>query len=148
MDISRISQFPVKSNATLPFIVQVRLLCYNSATMNGLDFTALKPIVAEKLSPMVGDILKGHASNLHSFHVVGSAVIPDYDEKVSDINSVVVLHAMDLKFITFLAPLGRKYGRKHVAAPFIMTPEYITSSLDTFPVEFLDFKLIHKTVFG
>src|SRR5574342_578321 len=105
VDISRISQLPRKSNATLRFIVQVRLLCYNSATMNGLDFTGLKPIVAEKLSPMVEDILKGHASNLHSFHVVGSAVIPDYDEKLSDINSLVVLHSMDLRFISFLAPL-------------------------------------------
>lgn len=148
MDISRISQFPVKSNATLRFIVQVRLLCYNSATMNHLDFTGLKPIVAEKLSPMVEDILKGHASNLHSFHVVGSAVIPDYDEKLSDINSVVVLHSMDLRFISFLAPLGKKYGGKRIAAPLVMTPEYIMSSLDAFPVEFLDFKLIHKTVYG
>jgi hypothetical protein len=116
--------------------------------MNDLDFTGLKPIVAEKLSPMVGDILRGHAPNLHSFHVVGSAVIPDYDEKLSDINSVVVLHSMDLRFISFLAPLGKKYGGKRIAAPLVMTPEYITSSLDAFPVEFLDFKLIHKTVYG
>ena len=50
--------------------------------------------------------------------------------------------------LAFLAPLGRKYGRKRVAAPLVMTPEYITGSLDAFPVEFLDFKLIHKTVYG
>ena len=29
-----------------------------------------------------------------------------------------------------------------------MTPEYIRTSLDVFPVEFLNFKLIHATVFG
>src|SRR5512147_1077956 len=133
---------------TLRFIVQGKLLCYNSATMNALDFTGLKPAVAEKLTPMVGDILKEHASNIHSFHVVGSAVIPDYNEKLSDINSVVVLRSMDLRFVTFLAPLGKKYGGKRIAAPLVMTPEYIVSSLDAFPVEFLDFKLIHKTVYG
>jgi hypothetical protein len=55
---------------------------------------------------------------------------------------------MDLKFIAFLAPLGKKYGRKRIAAPLVMTPVYIEKSLDAFPIEFLDFKLIHKTVYG
>ena len=29
-----------------------------------------------------------------------------------------------------------------------MTPEYIDRSLDAFPIEFLDFKRLHKTVYG
>jgi hypothetical protein len=61
---------------------------------------------------------------------------------------VVVLKTMDLRVLTFLAPLGKKYGKKRIAAPLVMTPEYIETSLDAFPVEFLDFKLIHKTVYG
>lgn len=116
--------------------------------MNNLNISGLNPAVAEKISPMVEEMLKEHGSNVHSFHIVGSAVIPDYNEKLSDINSVAVLHNMDLKFISFLAPLGRKYGKKHIAAPLVMTPEYIHQSLDVFPIEFLDFKLIHKTVYG
>jgi hypothetical protein len=72
----------------------------------------------------------------------------DYDEKRSDINSVVLLRAMDLKFVEFLAPLGRKYGKKGIAAPLVTTPEYVRSSLDSFPIEFHDFKLIHRTVYG
>jgi hypothetical protein len=74
--------------------------------------------------------------------------MPDYNEKLSDINSIVVLHDMDLKFITFLAPLGKKYGKKKISAPLVMTPEYIDKSIEAFPVEFLDFKLLHKTVYG
>ncbi len=116
--------------------------------MNNLNFTGLNPAVAKKISPMVEELLKEHGSNVHSYHIVGSAVIPDYNEKLSDINSVAVLHNMDLKFISFLAPLGRKYGKKHIAAPLVMTPEYIHQSLDVFPIEFLDFKLIHETVYG
>jgi hypothetical protein len=116
--------------------------------MNNLDFNGLNPAVAETISPMVRDLLGKHGSNIHSFHIVGSAVIPDYDERVSDINSVVLLNNMDLRFVAFLAPLGKKYGKKHIAAPLVMTPEYVHQSLDSFPVEFLDFKLIHKTVFG
>jgi hypothetical protein len=116
--------------------------------MNNINITGLNPAVAGKITPMVEDLLREHASNIHSFHLVGSAVIPDYNEKLSDINSVLVLKAMDLRVLAFLAPLGKKYGRKRVAAPLVMTPEYIESSLDAFPVEFLDFKHIHKTVYG
>ncbi len=116
--------------------------------MDKLNLAGLIPSVAEKILPMVHDLLSEHAANIHSVHITGSAVISDYNEKLSDINSVVVLHNMDLKFITFLAPLGKKYGKKRIAAPLVMTPEYIRSSLDAFPVEFLDFRLIHRTVYG
>ncbi len=129
-------------------VVKAICLCYNIATMNNLDLSGLNPAVAAKISPMVEDLLAEHAANLHSFHIVGSAVIPDYNEKLSDINSVAVLHNMDLKFISFLAPLGKKYGKKRIAAPLVMTPEYIRRSLDVFPIEFLDFKLIHQTIYG
>ena len=116
--------------------------------MNTLNIMGLNPVVAEKITPMVEDLLKEYTSTIHSFHIVGSAVIPDYNEKLSDINSVVVLHNMDLQFIKFLAPLGKKYGKKKIAAPLVMTPEYIDQSLDAFPIEFLDFKRLHKTVYG
>ena len=62
--------------------------------MNNLNVMGLNPSVAGKITPMIEDLLKEHASNIHSFHLVGSAVIPDYNEKLSDINSVVVLHNM------------------------------------------------------
>jgi hypothetical protein len=116
--------------------------------MNKLTVTGLNPAVAEKIVPMVEHLQKEFASNIHSFHIVGSALLPDYNEKLSDVNSVVVLHTMDLQFIEFLAPLGITYSKKKVAAPLVMTPGYIDQSLDVFPIEFLDFKLLHKTVYG
>jgi hypothetical protein len=81
-------------------------------------------------------------------HVVGSALSADFALKTSQINSVIVLKEMDLSFIEFLAPLGNTYKKKSIAAPLTMTPQYIDSSLDVFPIEFLDFKLLHKTVLG
>jgi predicted nucleotidyltransferase len=124
------------------------VLCYNGNTMEKANLSSLVPAVAAKLEPMIADILGEHARNVHSIHVVGSAVRPDYNEAYSDINSVVVLHEMSLKFIAFLAPLGKKYGKKRIAAPLIMTPEYIGRSLDVFPIEFLNYKLAHKTIYG
>ena len=35
-----------------------------------------------------------------------------------------------------------------ISAPLIMTPDYIQKSLDVFPVEFLNFRLIHHTLLG
>ncbi len=116
--------------------------------MNALNLTGLPPAVAERIAPLFDAIIAAHSPNLHSLTVVGSAVIPDYDPKVSDVNSVVVLRDMDLGFLSFLAPLGKQHGKKRVAAPLVMTPAYITSSLDAFPIEFLDFQLIHRTVYG
>ncbi len=116
--------------------------------MNNINVMGLNPAVAEKITPMVEDLLREHASNIHSFHITGSAVVPDYNEQLSDINSLIVLKTMDLRLLTYLAPLGKKYGRKRIAAPLVMTAEYIDRSLDAFPIEFLDFKLLHKTVYG
>ncbi len=116
--------------------------------MKKTSYKGLPATVAAKITPMIDEMLAEHGGNIHSVHIVGSAVIPDYNAALSDINSVVVLHNMDLRFVTFLAPLGARYGKKGIAAPLVMTPEYIRDSLDAFPIEFHDFKLIHATVFG
>jgi hypothetical protein len=129
-------------------IVRGRVLCYNPTTMIQAHYEGLQPVVAGKIAPMVDEMLAERGKNIHSIHLVGSAVMPDYNENLSDVNSVVVLHDMDLRFIAFLAPLGRKYGRKGIAAPLVLTPAYIRDSLDAFPIEFQDFKLIHATLFG
>ena len=108
----------------------------------------LKADISARYKPFLDKILENHQDLIHSIHIVGSALTQDFDPKISDINSVVVLHKMDLKFLEFLAPLGKKYGKKRIAAPLIMTPEYIESSLDVFPLEFFNIKMLHHTVWG
>jgi len=116
--------------------------------MGKLVLDKLKPIVAEKIRPFIEEILDSYSDNVHSIHIVGSSLTDDYHEKTSDINSIFVLKQMELKFIELLAPFGRKYRKNCVAAPLVMTPDYIRTSLDVFPIEFADCKLIHQTVFG
>ncbi len=117
--------------------------------METINLNGLKPDVAAKVAPFFEAVLQGaHAENIHSIHVVGSALTTDFNPKVSLINSVIVLKEMDLGFVEFLAPLGNTYKKKGIAAPLTMTPSYIDNSLDVFPIEFLDFKLLHETVFG
>ncbi|NOX20980.1 MAG: hypothetical protein GXO99_06960 [Nitrospirae bacterium] len=108
----------------------------------------LKEEIAERFVNFLKDVLAKYSDNLHSVHLIGSALTPDYIPGVSDINSIFVLKEMDLGFLKLLAPLGKKYKKTGIAAPLIMTPRYIENSLDVFPIEFFDFRLIHHTIVG
>jgi hypothetical protein len=116
--------------------------------MPDLTLEGLKPEALEKVKPFFEEILGKYKEKIHSIYVTGSAITDDFDLKISDVNSIFVLKEMDLKFLELLAPLGKKYGKNSVSAPLIMTPAYVRNSLDVFPIEFLNFKLIHTTVFG
>ena len=116
--------------------------------MAGLILDKLSEDVSGRVRPFFEELLGSHSNNVHSIHITGSSLTGDFDPKASDTNSVVVLREMDLEFLKTLAPMGKKYRKKKVAAPLIMTPGYIENSLDVFPVEFLNIRLIHQTVFG
>jgi predicted nucleotidyltransferase len=116
--------------------------------MAPLNTSQLSPAVREKVTPFFTEILGKYDGNIHSMYLVGSVLTEDYIEKVSDINSVIVLQDMDMKFLDILAPLGKKYRKKRISAPLLMTPDYIQKSLDVFPIEFLNFRLTHQTLLG
>jgi hypothetical protein len=116
--------------------------------MTSLNLTGVTPTLKEKVSPFFGEILEKYDANIHSIYLVGSVLTEDYIEKVSDINSIIVLKEMDLNFLDILAPMGKKHHKKGISAPLLMTPDYIQKSLDVFPIEFLNFQLIHQTLLG
>ena len=108
----------------------------------------LNDAAVERFKLFQDEILKSHKDNIHSITITGSALTDDFDPEKSDVNSVFVLNKMDLRFLEVLAPLGKIYGKKGISAPLIMTSEYIMRSLDVFPIEFLNIKLLHETIFG
>jgi hypothetical protein len=112
------------------------------------DFKGIRDDVAKVFASFLDRVTSEYKDNIHSVHLIGSAITADYMPGKSDINSVFVLKEMDLDFLRLLAPLGKSFKKEGLSAPLIMTPQYIQSSLDVFPVEFLNFKLIHKTVLG
>jgi hypothetical protein len=116
--------------------------------MSELLLDKINPKAAERIKPFLQEIMSKYANKIHSVHITGSAITDDFDPKMSDVNSIFVLKEMDLKFLEFIAPMGKKYRKQKVAAPLIMTSDYITTSLDVFPLEFMNFKLIHETVSG
>jgi hypothetical protein len=113
--------------------------------MNDLN---IKDRAELKFKPFLDIVLNNYIDKIHSIYITGSALTEDFTPNTSDINSIIVLNKMDLKFLENFAPLGKKFGKKQISSPLIMTPDYISSSLDVFPVEFLTINLLHKTVFG
>ena len=108
----------------------------------------LSPSLQAKISPFFHEILPNSAPQIHSIYLVGGVLTEDYQENATKIDSVIVLKKMDLAFLDILAPLGAKYGKQGLAAPLIMDPAYLRSSVDVFPLEFLNFKLAHLAIYG
>lgn len=113
-----------------------------------MDDLNIKDEALTKFKPFLDIVLNKYKDKIHSIHITGSALTEDFNPNSSDINSIIVLNKMDLKFLEDFAPLGKKFGKKQISSPLIMTPEYISTSLDVFPVEFLTIKMLHKTVLG
>ena len=84
--------------------------------MFDVTFEKLPSAVADKIKPFLFETLNEYSDNVHSIHIVGSALTDDFDEKTSDINSIFVLQKMDLKFVEYIAPLGKRYNKKNIAA--------------------------------
>jgi predicted nucleotidyltransferase len=108
----------------------------------------LQPEVRGRLVPYLEAMLELHADNLVSIIVYGSAASGAYVKGVSDINSVFVFKELGFQVLKkSLKKISRGISGS-IAAPLFLTEEYIFSSLDVFPVEFMDMKENHVLVYG
>ena len=114
-----------------------------SVNLSGLSSHAADPVGA-----FAREIISRIRTQLESIAVTGSCLTEDYIPGISDINSVFVLREITLPVLDTIASMGKHYSKKRIRAPLIMTQEYIHRSLDVFPIEFLDIKLIHSTIYG
>ena len=94
------------------------------------------------------DILANYKEDIVSIYIIGSAVTKGFHPKYSDINTLIVVKGIEIPFYDFIALLGKRYGKKKIRAPLIMTRDYINRSLEAFPLEFMEMKLIHRLVYG
>lgn len=95
------------------------------------------------------DTLKELAgANALSLTLFGAVAAGAFNPRSHTARSVFVVGAVDLDVLRQLARQGPRLGKARIAAPLIMTPEYIGESLDTFPLEFLEIAQRHICVFG
>jgi hypothetical protein len=97
--------------------------------------------------PFAKELLAKFSSRLLSLSLIGSCITGDFVSGQSDINSVLVLTQTDQPELDILASMSR-FKKRRIRSPLVMTEDYLRRSLDVFPIEFLDIKLFHQTVYG
>lgn len=91
---------------------------------------------------------KVFGNDLISVILYGSAVTEEYIPKKSDLNFLIVLSEEGIERLHLVYDPVSKWRKKRVSTPLFLTKAYIESSLDTFPIEFLNIKRNYELVFG
>lgn len=116
--------------------------------MEEINLRGIHPDASSRIRPFLERLLQDSCNIIDSIYVVGTATTEDYDPKKSDINSLFVVKTEDIGFLKMLASLQKRFRRKRIAIPTVLTLKYIAKSIDVFPLEFLNLKLLHVTAFG
>jgi predicted nucleotidyltransferase len=100
------------------------------------------------IKPYLEDFLRVHADSIISIFIYGSAASGDYVKGSSDINSAVVFKEIGISELKQSLNIVNKGIRHRINTPLFLTREHIMTSLDTFPIEFLEMKECHVVVYG
>jgi len=102
----------------------------------------------EIFKSFTADCRKCFGDDLVSIILYGSGARGEYVPKRSDINFMVVLSPAGINSLSRALPLVAAWKKRMVATPLFITKNYIETSLDTFPIEFLNFKAAYTVVDG
>lgn len=102
----------------------------------------------EIFQPFQKDMLETFPGEVEAIYLFGSGARGDFDPKRSDINFLVILSDEGMEHLERAANVVRRWQKHGVAVPLFLTRDYVNTSLDSFPIEFLNIKLAHKLVYG
>lgn len=104
-------------------------------------------ISIRKLAENFGkEIINVFGDKLRSITVYGSALSGFFNPKKSDVNLLLIPDNISLLDLRKCHPIMGKYGKR--INPLILTKEYIRSSQDVYPIEFLEMKENYLTIYG
>jgi hypothetical protein len=109
-------------------------------------YTISDPITLSQ--KVLTDYMNCYGKHLVSFIVYGSAAGADFDPKSSDVNLLIVLDSITLQSLNTSLRIQSRWIKQRVSRPLFMDKEYIATSLDSFPVEFLNLKYNYKVIYG
>jgi hypothetical protein len=98
--------------------------------------------------PLTDDYQKIFGKDLVSLILYGSAAGGHYVKGKSDINLLVVLTPGSVNKLDGALTTVNRWKKSRVAVPWIMTKAFIESSLDCYPIEFLNMKNSHILIYG
>lgn len=86
--------------------------------------------------------------DLISIILYGSAVGKDYQPGKSDINFMIVLSDEGIDQIDRAFKINEKWLKRKVSVPLFLSRQYIETSMDVFPIEYLNFQRKYVLVYG
>jgi hypothetical protein len=98
--------------------------------------------------PLTQDYRKVFGNDLVSLILYGSAAGGSYIRGKSDINLLVVLTEAGMDKLADVLDTVKTWKKRRVAVPLVMTRDFIESSLDSYPIEFLNMKNSHILIYG
>ncbi|HDQ00238.1 MAG TPA: hypothetical protein ENN22_13800 [bacterium] len=102
----------------------------------------------EIFDPFVSEYKSAFGDDLVSVILYGSAARGEYIYKKSDINFLILLSESGIRNLQQAVPLIKKWQKRMVSTPLLLTKQYIQTSLDTFPIEFLTMKQHYQVLYG
>ena len=105
----------------------------------------LAEILKKKIASFTDDLKDLYKEDLVSVILYGSAASAEFVEKHSNLNFLIVLKSTELPILRKAADLTRKFP---YLEPLFMTENFISSSADVFPIEFLDIKENYAIIYG
>ncbi len=116
--------------------------------MEFINADRLKDDVKRKTLPYCNEILEKIPGVIRSIVLYGSAISEEYEPGRSDINLLLVCERLDLGVFKYLEEIVKRGIKRKIVPPLIFTPEHIERSKDVFPIEFLEMKDSHITIYG
>jgi len=92
--------------------------------------------------------MKVFGKELVSLILYGSAAGGSYIKGKSDINLLVVLTQEGMDKLGDSFEIVKYWQKRRVAIPLVMTKNFINSSLDCYPIEFMNMKNNHTLIYG
>lgn len=94
----------------------------------------------DSLDSLVKDIKDMCKEDLISIYLYGSAAGKGYIPERSNLNTLILLKDIEIETLKGIARIYKKRVKDRIVAPLVLSPGYISSSTDVFPIEFLDLK--------
>ncbi len=112
-----------------------------------MDSLNLPVKLKARLEDFTGRMKDVYGGSLISVILYGSASSGEFTERYSNVNVIVVLDDTSLESLSKAHSIVNS-PRFGMISPVFFTEEYIVSSLDVFPIEFLDIIENHKILYG
>ncbi len=94
------------------------------------------------------DYMDAFGNGLVSIVLYGSGATTEYRPGKSDLNFMIVLSEKGIEDLDKAFPAVRKWRKRGVGVPLFLTEQYLNSSLDVYPIEYLGFQRRHNVVYG